>query len=111
MLQLAAPADKTILSKSCYRVLPSGAEKFQVYAYNFSPDVAQGTLRVTAPDGWKVTLPAEVTIGPGERKELALEVQPPADGSTNVAPVRISGQFGSQGDAVLSVRFKAEAAK
>ena len=77
-----------------------------MFAYNFSAESARGELRVVTPADWHVTLPADIQIAPGERKEFALKVQ--AGDHRTPATLRLHGDFGRLGEAVLSLRLVSE---
>jgi hypothetical protein len=95
------------LQQSAYRVSRERVTSLPVYAYNFGQAEARGTLSVSAPDDWKVTLPEQVNLQPDERKELTLDVQ----GGPGPAPLtellRIEGDFGTAGRTVLALRLMA----
>ncbi|MCY3020875.1 MAG: hypothetical protein NTW87_17805 [Planctomycetota bacterium] len=105
VLQALWPKNKVALGQSAYRVSSEKAETMQVFAYNFGAEKAQGKLRVTAPQGWTVELPEQVELAPGERKELALKLDCQQGSSALTQVVRINGDFGAMGEAMLSVRL------
>lgn len=105
VLQALWPKEKVALNQSAYRISSQKAESIPVYAYNFGSGKAAGKLTVAAPEGWKCELTGEVALEPGERKELALTVDCQAGASALVEKVRISGDFGAAGEAVLSLRL------
>ncbi len=102
VLQAVLPKTKTDVNKSAYRI--TGKETIPVFAYNFSEQPAKGTIRVQCSTGWKAELPGEIEMAGGERKELALSVEPSGAG---VAAIHIDGDFGAMGKAVLSLRVEA----
>ena len=62
-----------------------------------------GKLRVLSPSGWQVTLPADLEIAPGDRKELALTIQ--GGDRRGLSILRVQGDFGKEGEAALSARL------
>jgi len=76
-----------------------------VFAYNFGSVQVAGTLTVTAPQGWLVDLPSQVTLAPGERKELGLRLNCPMGSSAQVDKLKVTGDFGAAGKTVLSVQL------
>jgi hypothetical protein len=68
-----------------------------------------GKLSVAAPKGWKLHLPGQVSVQPGERLELALEVDLRGAASPACQPVVVRGDFSSAGAPILSLRLLPEA--
>jgi hypothetical protein len=60
---------------------------------------------VTAPEGWKASCPADIDLAPGDRKEIALVLTSPAGKEFALAEIRIRGDFGAAGSAVLALRL------
>lgn len=108
VLQALWPEEKVSLSKSAYRISSEKAETIPVYLYNFHAEAARGRLRVTGPQGWKITFPDQVELAPQERKELGLTVNCRGTTAQLVEKLRIEGDFGSAGRAVLSMRVMPE---
>jgi hypothetical protein len=106
VLQALWPGDQIDLNRSALRLPTTDPASIPVFAYNFSAESARGDLRVSAPAGWHVTLPADLQIAPGERKEFALKIQ--AGDHRTPATLRIHGDFGRLGKAVLSLRLVSE---
>jgi hypothetical protein len=105
VLQALLPEEDVVVDKSAYRLLGGQSHKVPVFLYNFSDQKAVGRLKASGFDGWQTTFPATAEIGPGERKELTLEL---SCGSTNgwtEGGVRISGDFGAGGKPVLALQF------
>ncbi len=105
VLQTLWPEERLDLKLSAYRVSSAQAERIQVFAYNFSARPTRGTLTVTAPEGWTVTVPEEIELAAGERKELRLSVDGRKAVVAEAATVRIEGNFEEAGKAVLSLRL------
>ncbi len=122
VLQAVWPEKQVDLKNSAYKLAAGKSQAIPVYVYNFSHLTATGSMAATGQAGWKVSLSeiagaqgseiagaqGKVQIAPGERIELTLNVQPPADRSTQPAVVNIEGDFGAAGKAVLSLRLLAE---
>jgi hypothetical protein len=104
VMQALLPEADTALEASAYKLAAARTKTVPLFLYNFGPGAAKGRLTITAPEGWKVHGATEVEIPPGERKGLRLEVTPPA-ARWNEAAVRVAGNFGPAGRAVLSLRF------
>ncbi len=103
VLQAVLPEGSVVLADSAYK-LPAGQPvDIPLFAYNFSDKPARGRLRVTPPESWQAEFPQETEIAPGQRKELRLRVR--AAPGPRIAQVRIAGDFGPAGEAVLSVRL------
>lgn len=111
VLQALWPSDKTDLKESAYRISAEKQEVVPVYFYNFSSRTVRGTLRVDAPNGWTASLPGEVELGPHERKDLKLVIEARAVGPAQVEKVRVTGDFKSAGQTVLSLRLAPRPAK
>jgi hypothetical protein len=105
VLQALPPEASIVLAESAYRLPAGQSARIPLFAYNFGDQPAQGRLMAAAPEPWRAELPRETEIAPGERKELSLLVTGPAGAPT--ATVRITGQFGTAGGAVLSLRVTA----
>lgn len=105
VLQSLWPEAQVFLNKSAYRLTGRDEETIPIFAYNFGATPAKGGLRVTAPAGWTVQLPASVELAPEERKELSLKLTVAASTGRLVETVRIDGDFGPAGQAVLSLRL------
>jgi hypothetical protein len=104
VLQALKPED-VVFKESAYRVPPGKPYELPVYAYNFGSGNAAGKLSVTAPSPWRATIAEDLTIAPGERKPLTLTLTNTGTNSWKDASVRITGDFGPQGRALLSLRF------
>ncbi len=106
VLQAVIPSRELELAESAYRIVAGQAETISVRVYNFSHQPVNGSLRAQAPAGWTATLPRNVTLAADADTELALTVTSGA--APDIEPLRIEGDFGRAGRAVLSVRFKPE---
>jgi len=107
VLQALWPKDKVALNQSAYRISSEKADTIPLYAYNFGAEKAAGKLSVAAPEGWKVALPEQIELAPGERKELALSVDCREGSSALVEKLKVSGDFGPAGETVLALRLMA----
>ena len=104
VLQAVLPETSVVLSESAYRLSAAQPSHIPIFAYNFSDEPARGRLAAVVPEQWRAELPQEAEIAPGERKELSLRLTG-APGA-RMAKVRITGEFGPAGRAVLSLRFQ-----
>lgn len=103
VLQALWPEAEVDLKRSAYR-LGAREARLPVYAYNFGPEAVRGRLSVAGPDDWKLTLPETVILAPDERRELALTIATPDAPRRVLERLRVTGDFGDAGRAVLSVR-------
>ncbi len=108
VLQALLPEARTELARSAYRISSAQVERIPVYAYNFGEKAAKGKLVVKGPERWKVGIAGEVEIVPGERKELALSIDCNGAARRLIEAIRVEGDFGEAGRAVMSVRVVAE---
>jgi len=106
VLQSVLPEARTELGRSAYRISSAKAETIPVFVYNFGEAEAKGKLSVSGPKGWKVGLPETVEIRPGDRQEVGLVVDCVKVPSGLVETVRMTGDFGEAGRAVLSLRLQ-----
>jgi len=104
VLQAVLPETSVVLSESAYRLSAAQPSHIPIFAYNFSDEPARGRLAAVVPEQWRAELPQEAEIAPGERKELSLRLTG-APGA-RIAKVRITGEFGTAGRTVLSLRFQ-----
>jgi hypothetical protein len=104
VLQAVLPETSIVLAQSAYRLSAGELAHVPIFAYNFSDKPARGRLAAAVPDPWRAELPGEVEIAPGERKELTLRLT--GAPSLPAGKVRITGEFGPAGSAVLSLRFQ-----
>ena len=108
VLQAVIPKVKAIPSLSAYSCSSGRPETFSIFAYNFGLQKTAGELAATVPKGWTVDLPHHIELAPGERKELTLALDCRGGLTTPADTVRITGDFGSAGEAVLSLRLAPE---
>lgn len=104
VLQLAWAKERVVLGLSAWQVSSEKTDSLPVVVYNFSDHKISGTLTVAHPAAWKVQLPGQIEIQPGERKELSMDIDSHAGASALVEMVKITGHFGDAGEPVLSVR-------
>ena len=105
VLQALFPEKDVLVKESAYKFAANELKKTPVYLYNFSDQKCRGKLRITGPTDWKLSFPSEAELGPGERKELTLELACGTSNTLNGAAVRITGDFGPAGKPVLALRF------
>jgi hypothetical protein len=108
VLQAPLPEDKIVLDRSAYKIPGDRTTAVPVLLYNFGKKKAQGRLSLTMPEGWKGEMPREAEVGPGERKELTLNLSGPGTNKWSEASIRVTGDYGAEGKPVLSVRFVPE---
>jgi hypothetical protein len=101
VLQSLLPGSRVVWEQSLYKISKND-EKISIYAYNFGDKSVHGTLAITAPDGWKATMPTSIDLAPGDRCELMLDVVP---SGAELGSVKIIGDFGPAGHPVLSFRL------
>ena len=105
VIQALLPKEETVLQESAYFMEPGGGKNIPLYLYNFGNTPARGRLEVTPPAAWEAALESQVELAPGERRELSLALRDPGESEWSEAIVRISGDFGDAGEAVLSFRL------
>ncbi|NMC19541.1 MAG: hypothetical protein GYA33_03890 [Thermogutta sp.] len=103
VFQAVWPESATDLKQSAYRI-PANEAQIPVYVYHFGEGTASGKVDVNVPSGWTSELPPRAQLQPGERLEWQLRLLPPQDPGAGVHTIRISGDFGELGKAVLSFR-------
>ena len=108
ILQSIWPKDRVSLARSAYRISSKEPQRLPVFLYNFSDAEASGKLGVTGPKPWKLSIPPKVSIKPGDRIELALEVDCAGYAPATTETVTIRGDFGPAGRPVLSLRLQPE---
>ncbi len=104
VLQALLPKAEILLDKSAYR-MEGGKKVVPVFLYNFGTEKARGRLNTKVPEGWKAEVQPEAEIGPGERKEIALEVSYTGEKKPAQADIRVRGDFGLNGHPVLAFRM------
>jgi hypothetical protein len=104
VLQALMPESSLVLAKSSYTIAARGATRVPLFAYNFGEQKVRGTLQIDGPEGWELHAPAAVELLPGDRKEIELSVEP-KEGTPREGKLRVTGSFGSAGEATLSLRL------
>lgn len=104
VFQALMPEDCIDLKRSGYKLKPGQTNSIPVYAYNFGTKEARGKLHITTPEKWNDDLPKDLTLEPGERKEIILHLGAPS-GWEMAARVNIKGDFGEAGNSILAMRF------
>ena len=105
VLHFPCPPEQLVLADSATRIAPRRPATLACYAYNFSEQPARGTLHVTAPAGWTVSLPPTLEIAPGERTALPITLNSHQPAGETPETVTVTGDFGAQGKTVLSLRI------
>ena len=108
VFQSVWPRDRVAVEKSAYRAAADQDTAVSVFAYNFSDSPVTGKLAVAAPNGWNVEIPSRLELAAGERKRVTLNIHRPVAKGMTLERIRISGDFGPAGGAVLSIRFQLE---
>ncbi len=107
VLQALLPADRVLLSQFAFRLATAGPETIHFRACNFSRHALRGHLRATTPAGWRATLPATLEL-PSDG-DVEFTVTPDGTRATDASAMivlKLEGDFGSAGTAVLSLRLK-----
>jgi hypothetical protein len=114
VMQAVLPEASVVLEKSAYKVPAGQTTTIPIFLYNFGAKPARGRLSTPMsfksaqpliPDPWGVEFPREVDVAPGERKELALRLTGVSTNGVEAAAIRITGEFGVAGRAVLSLNL------
>jgi hypothetical protein len=110
VLQAVWPAEKSKstvpwIPNSYYRIGCDGPERMPVYAYNFGNQEAKGCLTVRGPKDWNVGIRRKVTVKPMERVDLDLTYDLSQAPGRARQTVKIEGDFGPAGKAILSLRL------
>ena len=109
VLQAHWPQKQTVVNRSAYRISSREAQSIPLRVYNFSDRKAAGVLRVAGPQAWRLSLPGgPLEIEPHGRRDVALEIDCRQTVASLIETVRITGDFGTEGRPVLSLRFQAE---
>ncbi len=108
VLQAVWPQQRVAPHQSAYRIAANKPEQIPVFVYNFGAEPVEGRLSVIAPKGWKLSLPGQVKVRPGERVELALGVDLHEVASPVCQAAVIRGDFQTAGTPVLSLRLLPE---
>jgi hypothetical protein len=104
VLQALVPVEGRSLEKSAYYLPKGKMQKVAVFVYNFGSKMTKGRLSCTAPEGWTVEMSSDIEIAPMERKELQMTVTSAA-GQWDEGRIRVTGNFGSAGEPLLSLGF------
>ena len=114
VMQAVMPEASTVLEKSAYKATAGQTTTIPIFLYNFGAKPARGRLSTpmsfnsTKPlvsPPWEAELPSVVEVAPGERKELALRLTGVSTNGVEAAAIRITGEFGVAGRAVLSLNL------
>jgi hypothetical protein len=111
VLQSVWPRDRVALDKSAYRAVAGQDTNIPVFAYNFSDSPVAGKLTVATTNGWEVSIPDGVELAAGERKQLAMRIHRAGAKGEKPERIRLTGDFGPAGSAVLSIRLQLESKK
>ncbi|MGO9115637.1 MAG: hypothetical protein ACLP9L_41045 [Thermoguttaceae bacterium] len=106
VLQTVWPRERVVLDKSAYRVVAGENTAVSVFAYNFSDAPVAGKLSVVSPNGWDVSITDRMELAAGERKQVAMRVHRPVAKGDSPEIIRLTGDFGQAGEAVLSIRLQ-----
>jgi hypothetical protein len=105
VLQALWPEKQLDLNRSAYRVAVEQPQAIPVFVYNFGQKPVSGSLRVEHASGVEIKFASEVEVAPGGRIELPLVLKMPGQISETASTIRIVGEFGAAGTAILSLRF------
>lgn len=108
VLQTLWPESSVLLTQSAYHVSSTTPSECTLYVYNFGPSTVDGTLRATANDGWKVEGLGPVRVESMGRREFKVRFVPGKSVTKTIATVRITGDFGTAGMPVASIRLAPE---
>ena len=108
VLQAVWPETNTMLKRSAYRIASNRRETIPVWAYNFGDQPVRGTLKLSGPEIWLITAPAEIEIPPGGRERINLAVTATNGTFHPIETLRMTGDFGSAGEAIMSLRLLPE---
>jgi hypothetical protein len=104
VLQALWPKERIDLGRSAYRVSREAAETVSIYVYNFSDKPVEGELAAAAPSPVKAHIERSVKVPPQGRVEVPLTVDARGMAADATETVRLTGDFGAAGKAVLSLR-------
>ena len=114
VMQALLPQDRIHVEKSACKITAGQATTVPICLYNFGAKTARGKLSIalsfesahpTVHEPSGVEFPKEAEIAPGDRKELALRLSGVSTKDLEGATIRITGEFGSAGQPVLSLRL------
>jgi hypothetical protein len=103
VLQVLWPDEARVVNKSLYRVDPHRAPRVPLFVYNFGDHPVKGELTSIIGQDWQAgPFPTTVELKPGERREIVMAITHPSANQPATQPIRISGDFGNDGKAVVS---------
>ena len=105
VLQSIWPAEQTDLKRSAYRVRAGKRTIVSAFAYNFSAKPVKGRLSVEAPAGWNVEVADVLDLPANARHDVPLVITVPGRAEGSPAVIRVTGDFGGAGRALLSLRL------
>jgi hypothetical protein len=105
VLQSIWPAEQTDLKQSAYRVRAGKRTIVSAFAYNFSAKPVKGRLSVEAPAGWNVEVADVLDLPANARHDVPLVITVPGRAEGSPAVIRVTGDFGRAGRALLSLRL------
>ena len=114
MLQALLPEDRTLVEKSAYKIPAEQTVSIPLYLYNFSAKPARGALKASVSlesagpavaEPWGVEMLNKLELASGERRELSLRLANVSTNGIKSARVSVTGDFGSAGKPVLSLRL------
>jgi hypothetical protein len=109
VLQASWPEEETLLAHSAYRIRSDQNVTLPLFVYNFGEAPAVGRLSVAAPDGWQFGALERLELAPQSRAELRLSIDCRKAASPRLTDLlRVTGDFGPAGQAVLAVRLMPE---
>jgi len=108
VIQAIWPEKSIVLSRSAYRLSSEGSQQIPLFVYNFSEAPVAGQLHVSVPAGWQADPLAKLEIAPHSRAELSLGLDCRKGEPRAVETVVIEGNFGPDGEPVLSMQVMPE---
>jgi hypothetical protein len=108
LIQALFPPSDILVDKSAYKIEPGQSKTVPLYLYNFGKDKVRGTLAITSREGWKIGVPKQVEVVPGERKEYAMTLEYCGSETSAQADLRITGDFGPGLKPLLAFRLAVE---
>jgi hypothetical protein len=114
VLQALLPEDRIHGEKSAYTIPAEPTITVPLWLYNFSDKLARGRLNASVslesagsatPEPWGIEMLNKLEVAPGERRELALRLTSVSTNGIKSARIRVTGEFGSAGQPMLSLRL------
>jgi uncharacterized membrane protein len=102
VLQAAFPASQLEQLLSSDRVAAGSDQPIPLVAYNFSDHAAHVTLKVQAPQTWKVNAPESIDLRPQSRVEVPMTLNAPFQSAKGFHAIRVEATGVDLGTAVLS---------